>query len=85
MAHNANLVSDEYDRLHPDKPPADRTRDIHERCRIARDLFGSLPPDTQESLALQAQEDYDKQQQQFKQLQDSLLNVAPPTLGSQIR
>ena len=85
MSSHASSVSNEYNRLHPDKTAAQRTRDIHERCRIARGLFASLPAEEQESMLSAAEAEYEKDLEEFKQLQDSLMNVSPPTLQSQLR
>ena len=85
MSNHANIVSDEYNRLHPDKTAAQRTRDIHKRCRISRGLFANLPVEEQESMQSAAEAEYEKDLEEFKQLQDSLMNVSPPTLQSQLR
>ena len=85
MSLSSDVVSNEYNQLYPDKTPAQRTRDIHERCRIARGLFAALPLDEQEAMQSAAQEAYEKDAEEFKQLQESLLNVSPPTLQSQLR
>ena len=85
MSLSSDVISNEYNQLYPDKTPAQRTRDIHEQCRIARGLFAALPLDEQEVMQSAAQEAYEKDAEEFKQLQESLLNVSPPMLQSQLR
>ena len=50
MSRRHDLVNEEYDRLHPDTSSTKRSKDIGERCRIARILWSKL--DSEEQITI---------------------------------
>ena len=85
MRKHADLILEEYDRLHPDKTPMERGRDVNEHGCIARELFAALPPDQQEEEKAEAEETYSQEVVEYEALQDALDKTTAPPLEAQLR
>lgn len=85
MKKNADLILEEYGRLHPNKTPIERGRDVNEHGRIARELFAALPPDQQEAEKIEAETTYLQEVADYEALQDALAQEAALPMEAQLQ